>query len=710
MAFSVFNGRPLPSPAAFLLSAALLLPACSKSVRIMPEDLPPVVKQYVHLKIWGGQDGLKKTGVHLDKGDTYSIIATGSIDYCSRGGCGYRDVRPEYGWPLIFRIGDSPYSSHNGQGMGMQSPFSGTLHIGYKSGDLFPDGNPVHPDFYRDDSGAFEVDIIVWAREDYEQIAGFLQFLLEKDPENKVLERAIMWNRSTAKIVVAATDAAREIQETRKQLDELKQPVSPAADPAGAEEVGRPLAAEAEVEATALPPGAKETSKAATPPLAKEETLQPPPAVALPPVDRKEERIAELEAKLAKLAETLAQLDQMRKQLTDEREKTTALSQELEEKEKREKELVSKLQKGGKSPPIIVIATPNEGGKVEVNVIRISGVAEDDEGIQKLKIYINNKPLQNRSGRGLTIAAAKPARRIEFDETAPLEKGVNEIKLIALDTEGLSAEKTLFLHKEESRKNVWAVVIGINAYPRVPPLKYAIHDAKAFYEYLVQENGIPRENVLLLLDKEASLSRLRSVLGTYLKNKAGKDDMVILYFAGHGATERDAMSPDADGLEKYLLPYDADPKDLYASSLPMREISHIFNRIRAERLVFLVDSCYSGASGGRTINLSGIRANISDSFLDRIAAGRGTVVMTASAANEVSVEDDSLRHGVFTYFLLEGLKGKADADADGVITVDEIYAFVSRHVTQATGQEQHPVKKGAVEGSLILGIVQTKVR
>jgi len=165
------------------------------------------------------------------------------------------------------------------------------------------------------------------------------------------------------------------------------------------------------------------------------------------------------------------------------------------------------------------------------------------------------------------------------------------------------------------------------------------------------------------------------------------------------------MSPDGDGLEKYLLPYDVDPKDLYATALPMGEISRIFNRIRAERLIFIADSCYSGASGGRTISLEGMRANISDTFLDRIAVGKGRIILTASSANEVSTEDEKLQHGIFTYFLLEGLRGKADIDSDGLITVDEAYGYVSKHVPQATGQEQHPVKKGIVEGRLILSIM-----
>jgi len=85
--------------------------------------------------------------------------------------------------------------------------------------------------------------------------------------------------------------------------------------------------------------------------------------------------------------------------------------------------------------------------------------------------------------------------------------------------------------------------------------------------------------------------------------------------------------------------------------------------------------------------------------------GRGKVIITASSANEVSVEKDDLQHGVFTYYLLEGLRGKADLDRDSMITVDEAYRYVYDQVPRATGQEQHPVKKGSVEGSLVLSIV-----
>lgn len=420
----------------------------------------------------------------------------------------------------------------------------------------------------------------------------------------------------------------------------------------------------------------------------------------------KQEKVAQLEARLAKLMETLAQVEIMKKQFEEQRKKSALLAKELAEREQREKMLLTKLEDSSKVPPVIVLASPADNSKTEVNFIYLSGVVEDEKGIKRLEIFLNDKPLKMGSERGLKVAQVKSPKRLEFRERVPLKKGVNQVKVRAVDSDGLFADKTLTVHYLKKRKNIWAVIIGIDKYPKVRQLKYAVNDARIFYDHLVKYNRIPAENVILLLDQAATLTNIRSALGTGLKSKAGKEDMALIYFAGHGAAERDTQSPDGDGLEKYLLPVDADLKDLYATALPMGELSRIFNRIRSERLIYIADACYSGASGGRTIGVSGTRASISDAFIDRIAGGKGRVIITASGANEVSVENDELKHGVFTYFLIEGLKGPADTNKDGIVTVDEAYDYVSRHVPQATSQEQHPVKKGTVEGRLILSITQ----
>jgi hypothetical protein len=530
----------------------------------------------------------------------------------------------------------------------------------------------LRPEYYKDDKGVFSVDIIVWQKPDWVQITDFLSQKKLKEPGNKALTAALADAEKYRSIYIAEEKAKKEIADTEKQIDQLKQESAPKKQP-----VTKTLPNEK----VSLPE-------------------QPAPIAA-----DKKDKIVQLEERLAKLLEVQGQLDQMKAELVEEKKKSLLLAEELGEKERREQELLSQIAQGSKMPPVIVIASPKDGSKVNVNFIKINGVAEDEIGIKVFEIVVNDRPLEEKTGRGIRVLEKQTPKRIDFSERIPLEHGENRIKIRAVDLDGFSSEKLLIVNHVEMRKNIWAVVIGINNYTHAPKLKYAVNDARAFYRHLVDYIKIPAKNVLLLLDQDADLTQLRSTLGTHLKNKAGKEDMVIIYFAGHGATEKDVLSPDGDGLEKYLLPYDADPKDLYASALPMREMSHIFNRIQSERLIFIADSCYSGASGGRTIRVSGFRANISDAFLDRIAVGKGTIVLTASGANEVSAEDENFQHGVVTYYFLEGLKGKADTDSDGLITVDEAYRYVSTYVPRATGQEQHPVKKGTVEGRLILSVV-----
>jgi Caspase domain len=421
--------------------------------------------------------------------------------------------------------------------------------------------------------------------------------------------------------------------------------------------------------------------------------------------------VAYHEAKLRREAavtsrEASERIEETKKQWEEERDRAAALASQLEEKERREKALMGKLAEGAKIPPMILVASPKDGWETQASVAVLSGVIQDEQGLEVLEISINNETLKNYRIGGDPSLGQEAVKRLEFQERVPLRKGENQIKINAVDSAGFFTEKVLSVRSVEKKRNVWAVVIGVNSYPNVRRLKYAVNDAMAFYNHLVEYNQVPKENVVLLLDEEANLTRLRSALGIYLKNKASKDDMVIIYFAGHGATERDATSPDGDGLEKYLLPYDVDPKELYATAMPMEEISRLFSRIRSDRLVFIVDTCYSGASGGRTISVTDIRAGISDGFLDRITGGKGKIILTASGANEVSAENDEFQHGVFTHFLLQGLQGQADSDGDGLITVDEVYTYVSKQVPQATNQEQHPVKKGIVEGPLVLSIVR----
>jgi hypothetical protein len=642
---------------------------------------------------------MQSTGIYLEEGDVYTVLATGTVDTWPRVG---RETGPSSA-RFIARIGKSPYFhpilwAHNAA---IHTAYeSGKLYFGIIDGKMTRHGKPLNPEYYRDNIGSFSVDIIVWERGDYVRIAEFLATMKEKDPENPPLIDALGQANRHKRIYLAEARTSKEIEETKEEIQKLKEESD--SGTYDLEAYDAMTYKELHLASTKEEPEKEKDRPIKPAPDEKSVPRDKPPAAEM----KKQERIAQLEAKLAKLTETLDQLEEMKEKFEEERKRTRLLSKELEEKERREKDLLSRLEHVEKIPPVIVVAAPKDGIEVEVGTITFSGVAEDDLGLEGLDISINDNPLLAKASGDIGLSGTKRPGRVEFAERIPLRRGRNEIRIRATDTDGLTAERVLIVHYRESRKNVWAVVIGIDKYQNTRHLKYAVNDAQAFYDHLIHNNRIPEENVTLMINEKARLTRLRSVLGTHLKKKAGKEDMVIIFFAGHGACEKDVTSPDKDGLAKYILPYDANPRDLYATALPMSEVSRIFNRIGSERLIFIADACYSGASGGRTITLTGVRTNISEGFLDRIVSGKGRVILTASGPNEVSGEDDKLKHGVFTYFLLEGLRGKADTDRDGIITVDEAYRYVSREVPRATGQEQHPVKKGIVEGQLILGVIE----
>jgi caspase domain-containing protein len=260
-------------------------------------------------------------------------------------------------------------------------------------------------------------------------------------------------------------------------------------------------------------------------------------------------------------------------------------------------------------------------------------------------------------------------------------------------------------------RTAYAVVIGVGRYEHlgIPTLKYAVADAEAVYKVLIETVGFTKDNVLLLTDRTERKPTLRNIkyaLGTFLARVALKDDTVIVYFAGHGAPEVDQRGLERDGLAKYLIPSDADPDDLYSSALPMDDLQTIFGRIEAERVVMFLDACYSGAAGGRTFASKKTRSGaVDDLFLERLTRSRGRAIVTASRPAEVSIELPELGHGIFTYYLTEGLRGAGDLNRDGIVSLQELYEYVEQQVvrkSRAVGGNQHPVMKGELEGVLPL--------
>jgi hypothetical protein len=632
------------------------------SVLKVSKPLPDIVKTYKSVKIWAGSSGMDHTGLKVNRGDYVTILAKGTINVWPSKGKEYA-----YGPKalLIFMLGDNDYPVRRYKGPEViEVKEDGGIYLGYRGSEINPSGRPLKPLYFNDDVGSFYVDIIVWKHNNRELMTRVLEEASLAKPMDEDLKQIVQEFRWRSGGYLALQEKTTEVEKIRTELS---------------------IAETKEASETK-----KEEKNAIAPPKEKE-------AHRIKESD-KEKETQELTERLQKALQALQELEDMKKKLSEREEREAQLLARLESME-RQRSIPSK------NLPVIAVAYPKDGISVDSEHVSLYGVAEHEKGISKFEIFVNNKPVSLTSHKDLQLPP-KDRKRIEFSERIRLREGPNTIFITVQGTEGLTSQKTIFIRLAKKQEKVFAVVIGIDKYKNLPPLKYAANDACEFYRYLTEVNQIPKDHVWLLLDEEATLDKIRRTLGTLLRRSAGKDDTVIIFLAGHGATETDPSSPDGDGLEKYILPMNADPMDLYSSAMPMSEVARIFQRISSERLVFIGDTCYSGASGGRTILAGGTRATVSSAFLERLSQGKGRVILTASDANEVSAEKDELKHGVFTYYLLEGLRGKADVDGDGLITVDEIYRYVSEKVPQATGQDQHPVRKGETTGQIVLGVVK----
>jgi uncharacterized caspase-like protein len=245
----------------------------------------------------------------------------------------------------------------------------------------------------------------------------------------------------------------------------------------------------------------------------------------------------------------------------------------------------------------------------------------------------------------------------------------------------------------------WAVVVGVSQYhdARINPLRFADADAKSFYDFLRSDRaglgGFKEENVKLLLNDQATYRSIRSALFTFLK-AATEDDVVVIYFAGHGMA--DPERPD----HLYLLLNDTDMDDIAGSAFPMKDVSDAVRNLYARNVVVLTDACHSAGVGdqihgprGTGVRATGETNQINQAFLESVQASNGgSVIFTASGANQYSQEDAKWGggHGVFTHFLLDGLKGAADEDADRIVTLGEMMEYTRDRVRRETRNAQIP--------------------
>jgi len=226
----------------------------------------------------------------------------------------------------------------------------------------------------------------------------------------------------------------------------------------------------------------------------------------------------------------------------------------------------------------------------------------------------------------------------------------------------------------------WAAVIGIDDYQSWPKLRYAVNDAQAVRDVLIQKYRFKPENVFALFDKDATRENILSLLGDKLANTdmVKREDRVFVFFAGHGATRKLPSGRDLG----YIIPVDAGVSDYQGQAISMSNFQDISEAIPAKHVLFVMDSCYSGLA--LTRGGGGMQGTIN--YLQEIGRREARQMFTAGGADEEVADNGPNGHSIFTWTLLQGLDGRADLNGDGVITGTELAAYVIPAVSSLSHQ------------------------
>jgi hypothetical protein len=256
----------------------------------------------------------------------------------------------------------------------------------------------------------------------------------------------------------------------------------------------------------------------------------------------------------------------------------------------------------------------------------------------------------------------------------------------------------------------WALLIGINNYKNLPHLRFCARDMQAIRDVLIKNAGYEPENIHLLTDDDPASppthDQIMIELQTFLQLPR-PEDTVLVAFSGHG----ESVGSDKQS-KSYIIPIDGvagpnqDEDTLDDDDIPLARFRKYMEKCPAHQKVLIIDACHSGGSkdGGPAFHWT--PATEDDQ------TNNGFVQLYSCQGDQVSWEDDDLKGGVFTSFLVKGLGGGAADGGAGPVTVDRLWDFTSTHVTKYVDGHFHniqtPARAGNVSGEIILADVHPR--
>lgn len=331
-----------------------------------------------------------------------------------------------------------------------------------------------------------------------------------------------------------------------------------------------------------------------------------------------------------------------------------------------------------KQPPVVeIIDTPASSEKDEIKVtVRLT---DQGGGIGDVRLYLNETAVLVDSTRGVKIVAKPNEKTVYKTYTIKLLNGENTIKAVAFNGDNTMQSNPAY-HKvmaslEVKKPSLYAVVIGINEYknPKLE-LKYAVADAKLFADTLKQVASPLFEKVevrLLATKGETTKEAIKKSLEEM--KRLSPEDVFVFYVASHGTVDEGEyflVTSNVGSLSTFRLKEDA---------LTQTELKELIANVPSTKKFIVIDTCNAGKLGEALQVAMLTRGMSEETAMKILSKAVGSTILSASTSLQEALEGYQ-GHGLFTYVLAEGMKGKADTDRDGFIRTLELANYVDSEV------------------------------
>jgi len=267
------------------------------------------------------------------------------------------------------------------------------------------------------------------------------------------------------------------------------------------------------------------------------------------------------------------------------------------------------------------------------------------------------------------------------------ESGEQIVKLPSLNPTKIDAK---------TNPDALALIIGITNYKNIPISIYADKDAKVFADYAYRSLGISRDKIKLLVNDSANYIEIKKSLKRWLKNEIVEDKSdVYIFFAGHGLVSDNQK-------DLYLIPYDGEPSMLGDTSFMRSDLFSLIDEAKPGSVTAFFDTCYSGLTRQNEMLVADARPI--KIVADETSLPSNVNLISAASNNEIASILEGAEHGMFSYYLMEGLGGNADLDQDKNITVGELHEYVKDKVREKAaklGRDQNPQVSGNKDKVLV---------